>query len=465
MIKLPPYTSPDLSLLTRIASQGAEALERYKAYLTPLDEKGRYLPYDALFYRIPAHLEPELAWGLVKLSRVSHQKPILEGVGPLANSHYMLTPGMQRIMPRVDRYTTTAQLELMTSRLGETRHLHYLLQDLTQDEAISSSQLEGAATTTLAAKNMLSRKRKPRTPDERMILGNYRMMKFAWEHRHSDLSPDLVLTLHRTGVEGIDDTRYQPGQFRQSDDVVVEDRDGTVVHQPPDAAGLPERMRQLCEWANRCHDEADLPEYVHPLVKAMALHFAIGFEHPFHDGNGRVARALFYWFMFRNDYGAFRYISISVLLKKAAAQYGKSYLYSETDDLDLTYFLEHQASIVSRALDIFLDTYERGVREAQQFNSWLAECGLLETLTDRQVRALNIAQQSVTAALSIDETAQHLQCSYNTAATTLNELADLGMLTKKKEGRTWFYSIRDRQSIISNWLNRDGGKDTNSSSP
>ncbi|MCH8544001.1 MAG: Fic family protein [Alcanivorax sp.] len=457
MIKLPPYTSLDLSPLARIAAEGTEALERYKAYLTPLDEKGRYLPYDELFYRIPAHLEPELAWGLLKLSRTSHQRSILEGVGPLAGSHYMLTPGMQRVTSRVDRYTTTAQLELMNSRLGETRHLRYLLKDLTQDEAISSSQLEGAATTTLAAKTMLSRKRKPRTPDERMILGNYKMMKFAWEHRQSDLSPDLILALHRTGVEGIDDTRYHPGHFREHDDVVVEDRDGVVVHQPPDAKGLPKRMQRLCKWANRCHDDADLPEYVHPLVKAMALHFAIGFEHPFRDGNGRVARALFYWFMFRNDYGAFRYISISVLLKKAAAQYGKSYLYSETDDLDLTYFLEHQAGIVSRALDAFLKTYERGVKETQQFSRWLAESGLLEALTDRQVAALNIAQQGMPTALSIEEAAQHLQCSYNTAAAALNELVDLGILTRQKEGRTWFYSMKDRKSIISNWLSREGG--------
>ncbi|WOG25892.1 hypothetical protein [Endozoicomonas sp. 8E] len=51
----------------------------------------------------------------------------------------------------------------MISKVGEEQYIEYLLNDLIEDEAISSSQLEGAATTTLVAKDMLKRKRKPRT--------------------------------------------------------------------------------------------------------------------------------------------------------------------------------------------------------------------------------------------------------------------------------------------------------------
>ena len=45
--------------------------------------------------------------------------------------------------------------------------------------------------------------------------------------------------------------------------------------------------------------------------------FAIGYEHPFLDGNSRIARAVFYWQMFRHGFAAFRYIAISALLRAA----------------------------------------------------------------------------------------------------------------------------------------------------
>ncbi len=138
---------------------------------------------------------------------------------------------------------------------------------------------------------MLSRKRTPRTADERMILGNFRMMQFAWEKRNQPLDCDLIRELHHCGVQEIDDAKYKPGQFRTSDEVVVVDQDGQIVHQPPAHKELEQRLQQLCAWVNNDGDPSSL--HLHPLLKACILHFAIAFEHPFHDGNGRVARALF----------------------------------------------------------------------------------------------------------------------------------------------------------------------------
>lgn len=82
----------------------------------------------------------------------------------------------------------------------------------------------------------------------------------------------------------------------------------------------------------------------------MTLHFAMGYEHPFRDGNGRVARVLFYWFMFKHEFAAFRYIAISLLLRNAPVKYGRSYLHTEADELDLTYFIEFQCAVILRAV-------------------------------------------------------------------------------------------------------------------
>ena len=113
------------------------------------------------------------------------------------------------------------RLNGISSKIGENAQMDYLLKDLIEDESISSSQLEGAATTTRVAKDILKRNRKPKTPDEKMILGNFRMMIYAWENRNKKLSIELITEMHRVGVEGISDDVYKPGFFRKSDTVRV----------------------------------------------------------------------------------------------------------------------------------------------------------------------------------------------------------------------------------------------------
>src|SRR5690606_13240076 len=170
---------------------------------------------------------------------------------------FMLTPMMQKVISLADRHVTTHALEGMSNKVGERERLGYLLDGLIEDEAISSSQLEGAATTLQVAKKMLRRRREPRTADERMILGNFKLMQHAWQVRHQPLTPGLIAEFHRIAVSGIANEQYLPGQFRTSDDVVVADQDGEVVHQPPPAAGLADRLASVCDWVNACHDNAE----------------------------------------------------------------------------------------------------------------------------------------------------------------------------------------------------------------
>lgn len=360
-MKKPPLlkgrSDPVFDLLMRAPHK--QRLADYLALLKPLDDQGRYLPFGDLRYRWAVGLDAHLCWALVKKARVAQYVQLLPLGEPAQRGKFVLTPAAQKTISLVDRQTTTASLEYMTSQIGERAHFSYLLNDLIEDEAISSSQLEGAATTTRVAKDMLKRQRQPRTPDERMVMGNYRMMNFAWEKRFEPLSVELIASIHRVGVEGIDDEKYAPGLFRTNDEVVVQDGAGNTVHTPPPAAGLVGRLALLSQWINQPQGSARQTKYLHPLIKAITLHFALGYEHPFRDGNGRVARALFYWFMFKNEFSAFRYIAISLLLRNAPVKYGRSYLHTEADELDLTYFIEFQCSIILRAVDGFTDVCRR----------------------------------------------------------------------------------------------------------
>ncbi|WP_233999517.1 Fic family protein [Pseudoalteromonas sp. T1lg22] len=452
MIKRPPKNEPFLgNVFEQISKKSPEKLGNYLEYYQPVDSKGRYLPFDEYQYRVASGLEVHLAWGLTKASRMSQYMKLL----PLGDDeilcNFILTPTIQKAISHADRHATTGSLEWMSSKIGEENHFEYLLNDLIEDEAISSSQLEGAATTTLIAKDMLKRKRKPRTPDEKMILGNFKMMKFAWDNRKKPLSIELILDMHREGTEDIDNGKYTPGVFRQTDDVAVVDAEGEPVHMPPSASGIEARLEKIALWANTCHDDADSSEYIHPMIKAICLHFAIGFEHPFRDGNGRVARSLFYWYMFKNDYAAFRYIAISTLLKLAPIKYGKSYLYTETDDMDLTYFVEYQCGVILRAISNFKDAYKKSLSDIESFNNWVWESGLYKKLSEKQKVVFQVAKSGRAKYFTAANVKENLGCSYNTAASTLNGLVDLGVFGKKKNGREWLFHMLEKQEIQGNW--------------
>ncbi|WOD08617.1 Fic family protein [Marinomonas sp. GJ51-6] len=423
MIALPPKKLIDNPVRyvfqTVEAEAEAELAFDYLSYSSAVDSKGRYFHFDELKHRLPKKMDVTLVWSLIKEARVKQKLPLYFSL-----PSFCLTPTIQKSISEVDRNTTTAALEWMCNKIGERKHLEYLLNDLVEDEAISSSQLEGAATTTKVAKDMLKRSRKPRNPDEKMILGNFRMMKFAWEHKNKDLSVELIEELHLVGVEGIDDEKYKPGIIRLSDDVVVENNDGEVVHTPPKADQLNTRLNELVKWVNDSHHDAESSKYIHPLIKAITLHFRIGYEHPFHDGNGRVARALFYWYMFKNEFAAFRYIAISLLLKEAPVQYGKSYLYTETDDMDLTYFIDYQCRIIIRAINKFKTSYKESVEQMETFNKWLWDSGLYRKLTDKQQTVFQVAKSERAVSFTINNVKDNLGCSYNTAATTLNGLVE-----------------------------------------
>jgi Fic family protein len=419
-----------------------ERLADYLVLLKPLDDQGRYLPFEELRYRWASGLDSNLCWALVKKARTAQYCRLLPLGDPVTWGNFVLTPQAQKAISAVDRQATTAALEYMTSQIGERAHFTYLLNDLIEDEAISSSQLEGAATTTRVAKDMLKRRRLPRTPDERMVIGNYRMMNFAWEKRYEPLSVELITALHHIGVSGIDDGQYSPGSLRVNDDVVVQDGEGNTVHVPPPAVGLASRLQVLAKWINHSHDNPNQADYLHPLIKAIALHFALGYEHPFRDGNGRVARALFYWFMFKNDFSAFRYIAISVLLRNAPVKYGRSYLNSEADDFDLTYFIDFQCSVVLCAVGSFTEAYRKSLVDAERFDRWLAESGFFDRLTEKQRAVYQVAKSGVAKEFTAVNVKKNLGGSYSTAASTLNGLVELELFEKRKMDRQWVYFLR-----------------------
>ncbi|WNV05794.1 Fic family protein [Candidatus Methylospira mobilis] len=313
----------------------------------------------------------------------------------------------------------------------------YLLQSLVE-EAITSSQLEGASTTRRVAEAMLQEGRQPRDHSERMIFNNFRTMQAIQGLRAQAITPETVLSLHSLLTENTLHDSADAGRLRRSDDVrVVDNRDDTILHQPPSHTELPERLQRLCGFANA--DENARP-FVHPVLRAILLHFMIGYDHPFADGNGRTARALFYWAMARNGYWLTEFTSISHFLRKAPAQYVRAYLHTESDGGDTTYFLFHQLETMRKAITALHDYLARKTQKQRSTELLLAASPELRAeLNHRQIDALTHALKYPGASYRIDSHQRNYGVVYQTARADLLALAQLGLLDQIRSGRAFLF--------------------------
>ena len=90
----------------------------------------------------------------------------------------------------------------------------YLINSL-YEEAITSSQMEGASTTRRDAKKMLREKKDPRTRSERMILNNFLALEFVRAHLGEELTPAFIYEVHRIVTDGTLDEAEDAGRLQR----------------------------------------------------------------------------------------------------------------------------------------------------------------------------------------------------------------------------------------------------------
>lgn len=402
---------------------------------------GAYLHWDELRHRRPPEgFTSEEWWLATKLARQQASRELL--LQDKAGRHFTYcTPDVvQALLHEVDR-NAAGQLqipELVTTPQNRDR---YIVRSL-MEEAITSSQLEGAATTHKVAKDMLQRQRKPRDKSEQMIMNNYRAMQFIRENYQQPLTPAIILELQRILVTDTLEDGSAAGRWRQSDEnvTVVDNRDNETLHIPPPAEEIPARMDLLCRFAN---DRSAEP-FVHPVLRSILLHFMLGYDHPFADGNGRTARALFYWCMAQREYWLIEFVSISSIIKRAPAQYVRAYLHSETDGSDVTYFLLHQLRTLQKAIAELYDYLHRKVEELRDAQRLIERSPALHgRLNHRQLGLLDHALKHPKSVYRIDRHQSSHHVTYQTARTDLLDLVEMGLLEKSKAGRAFIFIAPD----------------------
>jgi Fic family protein len=166
----------------------------------------------------------------------------------------------------------------------------------------------------------------------------------------------------------------------------------------------------------------------------------LAYDHPFVDGNGRTARALFYWSMAHQGYSLMEYISISEIIKRAPSKYARAYLYTETDENDVTYFVIHQLDVILKAIKALHNYISNQSEEIIKTEQLLhTNKALQNKLNYRQIALIKHALKHPNMHYEIGGHRQSHNVTYDTARTDLLNLAELGLLLKQKTGKAFTF--------------------------
>jgi Fic family protein len=382
-------------------------------------------------YRLPSEIKLDEFWPKL----VAYRKQKAEEV-PLKdqasnNFWFVMTHPLQKKLHEIDSYGRDSLYDMVKAEIESE-----LVKESLIEEAFYSSVIEGAFTTLKKAKAMVEKREAPKDNSEQMVLNNYNAMRFILENKERDLSNELVLELHKVVTEKTLEDQNYAGRYR--DDVVyVTDEKGATIYTPPPDNDIPRLMQDLIDWINLENEKA----FIHPIIKASILHFYFVYLHPFFDGNGRTARALFYFYLIKNKYEFFRYFSISSIISSTRGKYYKSIKDVEDYGSDMTYLLIYMADSVMKAIVEIKNKISVHYRR-DYIMAKLAEKKL--RLNERQEKFVRKFPLWKEKEINIAKYMEIYGVVHQTARTDLLDMVEKNILIKSKKGRALVFSLNPK---------------------
>ena len=376
-----------------------------------------YEYWDKIKYKkLPEGVTPQMLWTNVKASRLKSMIPVWDKYG----INLCVTSQMQRLCHEFDmKFGSFWEVE-GDSQSAEKK---YYLSSSLMEEAIYSSKMEGASTTRIVAKDMLRKKKSPQNKSQQMIVNNYNTIQYIVEHKEQPLTEELLLTIHRLMTEKTLDNPEDAGRFRPNDKVVVADMvEGDIIYTPPSFQEIPEFVESLCNFFNNDNPRT----FIHPIIRGIIVHFMLAFMHPFVDGNGRTARALFYWYMLKEGYKLTEYMSISRVIAKSKANYEKSFRYVENDGNDMGYFVAYNLKALETSFQQLREYIQRKQQEKKAASTFM----MAGNINYRQAIVLQRLKDEPDTIFTVKDVQELFSVSSMTARKDLADLVQQGYLTE-----------------------------------
>ena len=411
--------------------------EGMESFLTETDK--RYFYWSEIKHRPNLPFEnPKKTWEIIKTHRQIGAKRLYFGSHKFS---FNLTSFIQEDLHNFDLKLIGG---LYKNSITPQEQQEYFKNSLIE-EAIASSQIEGAVTTTDVAREMIKSGRKARTESEQMIINNFRAIREIENRLDEDLSVELILDIHQIMTVKTDALKYS-GTFREHPIYVKDHIDGEIAYTAPDYSEVNLLIKNLLYFVNS--DQ----EFYHPIIKASILHFMIGYIHPFGDGNGRTARALFYWYLIKKGYTLLKHISISKAILNSRTSYDKAFLKTEHDDNDVTYFIMYSMKSLRVAFQSLVAYRDKKRAERQKASEITYEL-TLKGFNKRQADLLGYLFVKPNAEITVPIYSKKHDIVRQTATRDLIDLEEKGLISKSKSGKTMVYELMSIEKI-GDYLNK-----------
>lgn len=396
---LPPETGNDTS---------SRFWQELEAKLAPLEDS--YLHWDQLQQKtMPVQgINHKQWWQLLKAKRRARLQKLPFNFDQ-QHFYWILDDELLKLSTMIEQQLSLHLPKQFTDILPADRFL---------TEAIASCQLADASVELAETRSLLTTGRPVASAGEAAVEACYHAL---CELDGADLTATSLLTLNQKLTQGQGGWRETEHEFAEQDGFVTKAVAPGVI-----AAAVAE----LCEFANTLH--AQYRGYLPPLVKAIILHYMCATIHPFASGNGRTARALFYWSMLKSGYSFVQFISLSQALYADNQDYAFAFLLTQTDANDLTYFIMQQLHSLQQALLMSSETLQNKQKIIQNAPS---------LLTPRQAHVLAEMQQFPERLYRLARYQARMQITYETSRTDLMKLAKHGLAKKQKIGKAFVYGL------------------------
>ena len=227
----------------------------------------------------------------------------------------------------------------------------------------------------------------------------------------------LLRETHEQLMNGLRGREKNPGEFRRSQNWIGPA--GSTLKNaryiPPNVEDMTEAMSDLEKYINE-NEEYD------PLVRAALIHYQFETIHPFLDGNGRIGRLLILLFLMQQGLLDQPVLYVSYFLKKNQIEY-----YDRMSEV-------RRSGNYEQWVRFFLEAVHAAAADA------LESIKLLSELHERNLSRLPVSNRSRDTVrmlfdyleqhpiIDIRRTASALEVSYNTLASAVKKMTELGIL-------------------------------------
>ena len=398
----------------------------------------RYLTRTEILFRTRPKFTSDFAslWDDILTFRKRKGYPLRLKDQKCNNFWYMMTPFSEKLVHDLSFVAKHKLEELTTKEIFKK----LLVEDMMFEEAFYSSVIEGAFTTKKRAKEVLKSK-DPKDNSEQMILNNYYALVYILENLERPLNEKIFLEIFKiVNFNTLEEDKITE-KYRDGPVCVTDPNKTEPIYVPPIADKVQPMMDDLFNFINNENES----QFIHPIIKAFIIHFYIGYVHPFFDGNGRVSRAFSYMYLLKQGYEFFKFFSISSMINKHRKKYYKSFVDSEDNGSDLTYFIIAHLQI---SLDSIKEVLDRLIDEGQSqlLKEILQKEGIL--LSTRQQKFIKFIEKKDNNLVTIDDYRKKTKVSYETARKDLMSLEQIGVFKKVKKGKKNIFAFQGLKGFL-----------------